>query len=214
MITAKFSKIDYSRFLSHLDLQTIINRAIKRAGFIINYSQGFNPHPILKMSPPIPLGIKSSAEYFTTDIFVQDKGIFEEKIRDTLPKGIKIINTWQTEDQPKIAALSSAIGYSLNNLNRSIIRNILDEEESIISAFNRPPEEIKIMEDSGERLLIILPSGKNNIRIDTFISVLKEKFELSLKLTDFEKTILFLSHSYETINADKYLDFLSEKSFF
>jgi radical SAM-linked protein len=88
MITAKFSKIDYSRFLSHLDLQTIINRAIKRAGFIINYSQGFNPHPILKMSPPIPLGIKSSAEYFTTDIFVQDKGIFEEKIRDTLPKGI------------------------------------------------------------------------------------------------------------------------------
>ncbi|NLT18410.1 MAG: hypothetical protein BWX72_00752 [Firmicutes bacterium ADurb.Bin080] len=214
MITAKFSKIDYSRFLSHLDLQTIINRAIKRAGFIINYSQGFNPHPILKMSPPIPLGIKSSAEYFTTDIFVQDKGIFEEKIRDTLPKGIKIINTWQTEDQPKIAALSSAIGYSLNNLNRSIIRNILDEEESIISAFNRPPEEIKIMEDSGERLLIILPSGKNNIRIDTFISVLKEKFELSLKLTDVEKTILFLSHSNETINADKYLDFLSEKSFF
>lgn len=214
MITAKFSKIDYSRFLSHLDLQTIINRAIKRAGFIINYSQGFNPHPILKMSPPIPLGIKSSAEYFTTDIFVQDKGIFEEKIRDTLPKGIKIINTWQTEDQPKIAALSSAIGYSLNNLNRSIIRNILDEEESIISAFNRPPEEIKIMEDSGERLLIILPSGKNNIRIDTFISVLKEKFELSLKLTDVEKTILFLSHSNETIYADKYLDFLSEKSFF
>ena len=214
MITAKFSKIDYSRFLSHLDLQTIINRAIKRAGFIINYSQGFNPHPILKMSPPIPLGIKSSAEYFTTDIFVQDKGIFEEKIRDTLPKGIKMINTWQTEDQPKIAALSAAIGYSLNNLNRSIIRNILDEEESIISAFNRPPEEIKIMEDSGERLLIILPSGKNNIRIDTFISVLKEKFELSLKLTDVEKTILFLSHSNETINADKYLDFLSEKSFF
>ncbi len=102
----------------------------------------------------------------------------------------------------------------MNNLNRSIIRNILDEEESIISAFNRPPEEIKIMEDSGERLLIILPSGKNNIRIDTFISVLKEKFELSLKLTDVEKTILFLSHSNETINADKYLDFLSEKSFF
>lgn len=90
MITVKYSKLYYSRFLSHLDLQTIINRALKRAGFIVNYSQGFNPHPILKMSPPIPLGIKSSAEYFTADLLVQNKEYFLDKLQATLPEGIKL----------------------------------------------------------------------------------------------------------------------------
>lgn len=214
MITVKYSKLYYSRFLSHLDLQTIINRALKRAGFIVNYSQGFNPHPILKMSPPIPLGIKSSAEYFTADLLVQNKEYFLDKLQATLPEGIKLNAFWTTETQPRIAALSVNTGYSFKNLDKYVVKKILEEEQSIACEFNSVPEGLKILEDLGGGLFIVLPSGKNNIRIDTFISFLREKFSLHQTVIDVEKTILFLSYDNEIVNADKYLDFLSKKSLF
>lgn len=66
----KFSKTGAYKYLSHLDIISIIIRAIRRAGIEIEYSGGFNPKPKIIFGPPIPLGIESIAEY--ADVYLKD----------------------------------------------------------------------------------------------------------------------------------------------
>ncbi len=62
-IRFKFFKKGEFRYLSHLDISRIIIRALNRAGFKLEYSQGYNPRPLINFSNPTPLGIESMAEY-------------------------------------------------------------------------------------------------------------------------------------------------------
>ncbi|MFN8557816.1 MAG: TIGR03936 family radical SAM-associated protein [Dehalococcoidia bacterium] len=40
-----FSRGEPLRFISHLDLMRFWERALRRAGLVIAYSEGFSPHP-------------------------------------------------------------------------------------------------------------------------------------------------------------------------
>ncbi len=73
----KFSKTGECKYFSHLDIITIITRALRRAKIRLKYSEGFNPRPKISFGPPTPLGIESSAEY--CDIIVVDE-ISEEEL--------------------------------------------------------------------------------------------------------------------------------------
>jgi radical SAM-linked protein len=64
----KFSKVGRMRFLSHRDLMRAFHRAFRRAGLRLDYSKGFHPHPKLKFSLPIPLGVESLCEYLDFDL--------------------------------------------------------------------------------------------------------------------------------------------------
>ncbi|MCD4668856.1 MAG: TIGR03936 family radical SAM-associated protein [Actinomycetia bacterium] len=89
----KFSKTGEYKYFSHLDVISIITRAIRRAKIRLKYSEGFNPRPKISFGPPTPLGIESRAEY--CDIIVVDE-ISEEdlalRLNDQLMKNI-MINT-------------------------------------------------------------------------------------------------------------------------
>lgn len=89
----KFSKTGEYKYFSHLDIITIIARALRRAKIRLKYSEGFNPRPKISFGPPTPLGIESSAEY--CDIIVVDEISEEElaiRLNDQL-MGKIIINT-------------------------------------------------------------------------------------------------------------------------
>ena len=51
-------------YLSHLELMILLQRAIKRAGFPIEYSKGFHPVPDISFGPPLGVGISGLSEYF------------------------------------------------------------------------------------------------------------------------------------------------------
>jgi len=48
--------------ISHLDLMRFWERALRRAGIPLAYSQGFSPHPRISMAAPLALGVTSEAE--------------------------------------------------------------------------------------------------------------------------------------------------------
>lgn len=50
------------RFLSHRDSVRAIERAAARAKLPVKYTQGFNPHPILSLVCPKPVGVASMAD--------------------------------------------------------------------------------------------------------------------------------------------------------
>jgi radical SAM family uncharacterized protein/radical SAM-linked protein len=55
-------------FLGHLELLQLVFRALRRAGIITNFSQGFNPSPKISFGLALPVGTESLAEYFIMDL--------------------------------------------------------------------------------------------------------------------------------------------------
>ena len=86
-----FSKLEKARFFGHLELATIFNRAIKRAGLVAKYSQGFNPLMQLSFDNALPVGMESEEEI----LFIYlEKDMAPNTIIDclnkTLPEGLCI----------------------------------------------------------------------------------------------------------------------------
>ena len=50
------------RFLSHRDAVRAVERAAARARLPVKYTQGFNPHPVLSLACPRPVGVASLAD--------------------------------------------------------------------------------------------------------------------------------------------------------
>jgi len=50
---------DDLRFASHRDMMRALERLALRAGLGLRFTQGFNPHPILSLIPPRPVGVAS-----------------------------------------------------------------------------------------------------------------------------------------------------------
>ena len=57
-----FGKTGSLRYLSHLDLARAIERAVRRAGLPVKYSEGFNPSPRIGYSSALPVGTAGERE--------------------------------------------------------------------------------------------------------------------------------------------------------
>lgn len=88
-----FSKLDRARFFGHLELATIFERAVKRAGLTVKYSKGFNPSMKMSFENALPLGMESEEE--TLFIYLE-RGTRPEEIKEALnkalPTGLHIID--------------------------------------------------------------------------------------------------------------------------
>ena len=62
-IRIRYAKRGPLRFTSHRDFARAFERAIRRAGVPIAYSQGFTPHPKISYASAAPTGVASEAEY-------------------------------------------------------------------------------------------------------------------------------------------------------
>ena len=87
----KFEKFGTIKFIGHLDVVIVFQRALKRADIPIAYSNGFNPHQLISFALPLSLGYTSIGEY--GDFQLQTKENPEElkeKINNALPEGLII----------------------------------------------------------------------------------------------------------------------------
>jgi len=88
----KYSRGEEVKYISHLDFVRFIHRVIRRADLPMEFSQGFNPHPIMTVAMPLSVGVTSDSEYMKIGF---SKDFPEEYIKDTLnnnmPNGFKIL---------------------------------------------------------------------------------------------------------------------------
>jgi len=91
-LRARFSRGEPVKFISHLDIMRLWQRAFRRAGIELAYSEGFNPHPRIALAATLPLGVTSEAELM--DVFTV-KNItphsFMTLANSHLPPGIEIV---------------------------------------------------------------------------------------------------------------------------
>lgn len=55
------------KYIGHLDVMRYFQKATKRAGLDIAYSQGFSPHQLMSFAAPLALGVTSEGEYFDAE---------------------------------------------------------------------------------------------------------------------------------------------------
>jgi radical SAM-linked protein len=86
-----FSRGEELKYISHLDLMRLWQRALRRADIPLVYSQGFSPHPRLSLAAPLAVGVTSGGELI--DIFLERRvspHFFMKVVREQLPRGIDI----------------------------------------------------------------------------------------------------------------------------
>jgi radical SAM-linked protein len=62
------AKKGLSAFLSQLELQPLLERAMRRAGLPLAFSQGFHPLPLISFGRALPVGMESEAEWFSATL--------------------------------------------------------------------------------------------------------------------------------------------------
>ena len=94
----RYSKTGGAKYISHLDLLSVIRRAFLRAGLNLKYSEGFNPHPYMSAALPLPVGCASVCELMDFGITgaPETDGI-AEMISAVLPEGLKVREVYSPE---------------------------------------------------------------------------------------------------------------------
>jgi len=101
VVRMKFSRTEEVRFISHLDFVQLFVRAMRRAAWPLQYSEGFNPHARLAFGPPLSSGMTSDDEYL--DVFLHAKWQEEwlHSLQSQLPPGILLEKARATDRKPR-----------------------------------------------------------------------------------------------------------------
>lgn len=81
------------KYISHLDMNRLMQRAFARARLPLWYTQGFNPHLYLTFALPLSLGVESECEWM--DLRLTKPMSAEEFIRrlnEQLPQGVHVLS--------------------------------------------------------------------------------------------------------------------------
>src|SRR3954452_5667148 len=91
----RFSKLGKIRFTSHRDVARMWERAVRRVGLPIAYSEGFSPRPKVHFGLALSTGHESLGEYLDIDLAPADGVVVDipglpELLTPALPDGIDV----------------------------------------------------------------------------------------------------------------------------
>ncbi|RNC29934.1 MAG: hypothetical protein AWM53_00154 [Candidatus Dichloromethanomonas elyunquensis] len=94
-----YTKKNEARYIAHLDLTRVFDRALRRAKIKAVFTEGFNPHPKISFGPPLPVGVEGQREFVDMELStlpdIPEKYFLEEtvnKLQSQLPGGIELID--------------------------------------------------------------------------------------------------------------------------
>jgi len=94
-----FSKSGALKYIGHLDLNMVWERATRRAGLPLAYSQGFHPQPKMTFASALPLGFSSHCEVMDMRLNQdEDLASLFVQLQNALPAGIGIIKVESVDE--------------------------------------------------------------------------------------------------------------------
>jgi len=107
-VRIKFRKEAEGRFISHLDLLRVVERAVRRAGLKVAHTQGFNPRPRILYASALALGATSEAEYADIDLEVAVPAAdVPRRLNSVLPPAVRV--TAAAEVSPRAKPLMAVV---------------------------------------------------------------------------------------------------------
>lgn len=200
----KLQKTGNLKFISHLDWQRLLYRAVRKAEIKISFSKGFNPSPKMSIGMALPLFIESLEEYLDIELIEEmQENLLMENLNKFLPENSKVMKIVKIskDEKPVDTRINwakysaSAIDYNdLKKINlNDIVDNTLSEKEIFIEKEKhkglkkiidiRPYiNSIKVINENCCTLEFILKTGQNGtLRPDQFIRFLTPDIQWNIK---------------------------------
>ena len=146
----RFSRGEEIKFISHLDIMRLWERALHRARISLAYSEGFSPHPRISLAAPLPVGVTSEAELM--DIFIArlvSPHWFTTAVSQQLPPGIGIVGVYPLA--LTIPSLQSLVRYAEYKVAIATERDARDMESAISTLLSAEALPWHHQRDTGQR---------------------------------------------------------------
>lgn len=105
-----YTKTDYMKFLGHLELMRMFERAFRRLEIPLGFTEGFNPHPRMTFGGPLSVGVASLYEVMEFELLSPiNYDDFMARFNATMPQGIDIKEYYLVS---KTQSLMSALALS------------------------------------------------------------------------------------------------------
>lgn len=102
LILLSFSREGAIAWIAHLDLMRSFERAFRRAGLPLRWSQGFNPRPSLVFALPLGVGLECEADLLEIELREEiPVESLPEKLNAQLPPGLRITKACLPEAHSK-----------------------------------------------------------------------------------------------------------------
>jgi len=139
-LRVRFKRGKEIKFISHLDLIRLWQRALHRARLPLAYSKGFSPHPRISLAMPLAIGVTSEAEL--ADIFL-DKQVsphfFSAALSQQLPPGIEIVQVYPIPPhQPSLQSQTSFAEYAVTIATDKETKEIEENIAGLLSTEHLP----------------------------------------------------------------------------
>lgn len=167
-VRLNFSKTGRAIYISHLDVNRMMTRAVRRARLPMWYTEGFNPHPYIAFALPLSLGQESDCEYM--DIRIEGdmtNNDIKNRLNETLPEGIKILSVGSpVHDAKDIAAAQYFV-------------KLVFEKEDDASFFCEKADELM----NGTELMAEKPGKKGHRKIMKQVNLVEMIFDKKITCT-------------------------------
>ncbi|NLB78476.1 MAG: DUF2344 domain-containing protein [Clostridiaceae bacterium] len=212
----KFLRGQELKYIAHLDVLRVFERAIKRVKIPVAYTQGFNPRQKLVFGLPMSIGLTSDSEYadieLAEDMEPED---FIAQLNDGLPEGLKVeeavAQTTRDNIMNQITAARYEIVFEVKEPQShfemdTMVYNLLKEEEiSVIKKSKKGPRPVNIrpliysmsankIDGNKFRLEAFLSAGaENNLRADLLMKAFSQESKLGIDIVSMHRKALYAS---------------------
>ncbi len=108
-VRIKFAKYGAMKFIGHLDMMRFFQKAVRRAGIDVKYSEGFSPHQIMSFAAPLGVGIESRGEYLDLEVVsMSTPEDMKDALNRVMVEGVEVLAVNVLPDQAKNAMASVA----------------------------------------------------------------------------------------------------------
>jgi len=115
-LRVRFYREKELKFISHLDIMRLWQRAFIRSRLPLAYSEGFSPHPRISLAAPLPIGVTSQAELM--DVYLNkllSPHYFTDAVSQKLPPGIGILKVQTVNpNEPSLQSIVRQAEYEVS----------------------------------------------------------------------------------------------------
>lgn len=200
----RLAKEGAARFLGHLDLVRVLERALRRAGLPVAYSAGFNPQPRLTAASALALGATSEAEIFEVTFSEPvAPGECLERLGAQLPGGLRLLAVKPVAGRRSLAAALAWASYRLRVAAAGAV-----DWAGVLSAAKPAwgePSPVGRVPGEGVRQLSLLAEGereavlravlragsRGHVRPEDLVAALAERSRIGIELLEVHREELF-----------------------
>jgi radical SAM-linked protein len=153
----RFAKRGPARLVGHLDLARAFDRAVRRAGVPVTYTQGFNRHARIAFGPSLALGMEGLAELCVMELDEPaDAEALKLRLGEQMPPGLEIVDV-QVQGRGRRSPLAdlSRAGYRVELALQGV--DVEDLRRAIRDVLEAGSLEIVRRTKSGEKAVDIRP---------------------------------------------------------